>query len=163
MRKVYSSTYTFKPTKNTTIKAIVYKTNNFNNIKWPVEGGIDAFGNNSYEFKSPLKLLIPKGSNYVQIYFDSIIPNTVIKSSTGVVWFDNTNDSSIRSSIIHVTSYIESNSDTETDNDNTTVEYTLYLVTSSEVAPNSKLYVQYGQSINNIGLNAENVIEDTLD
>lgn len=163
MEKVYSATYTFKPTKNTIIKAVVYKTNDFNNIKWPVEGGIDAFGNNSYQFKSPLKLLIPKGSNYVQIYFDSIIPNTVIKSSTGVTWFDNTNNSSIRSSIIHVTSYIESNDSNNDDNDTTTVEYTLYLVTNSEVAPNSKLYVQYGQSINNIGINAENVIEDTLD
>lgn len=163
MEKVYSSTYTFKPTRNTIIKAIVYKTNDFNNIKWPVEGGIDAFGNKSYQFKSPLKLLIPKGSNYVQLYFDSIIPNTIIKSSTGVIWFDNTNDSSIRSSIIHVTSYIESNDSNKDDSDTTTVEYTLYLVTNSEISPNSKLYVQYGQSINNIGINAENVIEDTLD
>lgn len=157
-KKIYTSTYSFTPKGNTTIKPIIFHMAPITNVEWPIKEKNGVNGK-FYQLQYELELEVPKKAEFIQIYVDPSVnaDTVVIKSSNGVEWFNNSKIKNKMTSIVHVTT-----SSASTNEDDITVKYILYGTSNSTNISNPYVFIQYGTNINSIGINSTNVIEDVI-
>lgn len=160
---IYTSTYTFTPAANVTIKPIIYKLDKITNVPWPLTE-IKGINRTIYRLQSPFELIIPKKAEYIQVYLNPKVSaiGTVIRSNNNVVWFDNSTNSNLMATLVHVTFDNSGTSSVEENKDTTDVKYLLYADTSNDTETEPYLFLRYGTAINALGNTSNNVIEDAM-